>query len=272
MRMGSENQWRGRAGRSSGYGSNNPPNFGSARSDYGNLAYGGRLNDEGMQRGWWDKASDEVSSWMGDEGAERRRMMDDRRDEGDSRQNYGHSNYGRGEREGLYSGASAYRQEGGPRSRDWRRMHAGDVMTRGVATVHPDDSIQYAARMMGDCDCGAIPVVDWQGRMVGMLTDRDITIRLVANGENPERARVSDCMTDETFACHVDDPLENCMRTMSRHQVRRLPIVDDRDRVVGIVSQADIAQHAAENHGRGERRAVSNVVCAISEPTPGSYS
>ena len=151
-------------------------------------------------------------------------------------------------------------------------MRVRDIMTVHVAFCLPEKPVKEAAEMMVTCDCGAIPVVDWQGRMVGMLTDRDITIRLVANGENPERARVSDCMTDETFACHVDDPLENCMRTMSRHQVRRLPIVDDRDRVVGIVSQADIAQHAAENHGRGERRAVSNVVCAISEPTPGSYT
>ena len=75
MRMENDNQWQNRASRSSGYGSN-PPNLGSARSDYGNLAYGGRLNEEGMERGWWDRASDEVSSWMGDEGAERRRMMD----------------------------------------------------------------------------------------------------------------------------------------------------------------------------------------------------
>src|SRR5690349_10110823 len=105
MRMENDNQWQNRGSRSSGYGSN-PPNLGSARSDYGNLAYGGRLNEEGMERGWWDRASDEVSSWMGDEGAERRRMMDDRRDAGRDRQYYGRSNYGRVEREGFYSGGS----------------------------------------------------------------------------------------------------------------------------------------------------------------------
>ena len=241
------------------------------RSDYGNLAYGGRLNDEGMERGWWDKASDEVSSWMGDDDAERRRMMDERRGEGRA---------AKATAAGCTAVAIAkeFIQAAPPIAASAIGRTIGtvctrvNVMTRGVAMVHPDDSVQYAARMMGDCDCGAIPVVDWQGRMVGMITDRDITIRSVANGENPERARVSDCMTDETFACHVDDAVENCMRTMSRHQVRRLPVVDDRNRVVGIISQADIAQHAAENHGRGERRAVSDVVCAISEPTPGSYS
>ena len=154
---------------------------------------------------------------------------------------------------------------------DWHRQHAGEVMTRGVAMVHPDDSIDVCGPNDGRLRLRRDPVVDWQGgcRDDNRSRHHDPS---VANGENPERARVSDCMTDETFACHVDDVVENCMRTMSRHQVRRLPVVDDRNRVVGIISQADIAQHAAENHGRGERRAVSDVVCAISEPTPGSYS
>jgi CBS-domain-containing membrane protein len=70
----------------------------------------------------------------------------------------------------------------------------------------------------------------------------------------------------------MDDPLESCMRTMSQHQVRRMPILDDRSRVVGIVSQADIAQHACENRGTGERRAMTKMIDAISEPTPGSFA
>jgi CBS domain-containing protein len=222
-----------------------------------------------MERGWWDRTSDEVSSWFGDENAERRRHMDARRDEAD--RYYGRRYYGQGDRERFYSDSADY-YPAQFYARDWHHLRAGDVMTRGVATVHPDDSAQHAAQMMGDCDCGAIPVVDWQNRMIGMVTDRDIAIRLVANGMNPARARVDDCMTDEVFACHVDDPLENCMRAMSRHQIRRLPILDDRSRVVGIVSQADIAQHAAENRGAGERRAVTDVLCAVSEPTRGSYS
>jgi CBS domain-containing protein len=248
----------------------NPPSLGSARSDYGDRAYGGGLNEQGMDRGWWDRTSDEVSSWFGDEEAERRRRMDERRDMASDR-SYGRRYYGRGESERFYSDSADY-YPAQFYARDWHNLRAGDVMIRGVMTVHPDDSALHAARMMGDCDCGAIPVVDWQNRMIGMITDRDITIRLVANGVNPAHARVAECMTNKVFACHVNDPIEECMRAMSRHQIRRMPIIDDRGHIAGIVSQADIAQHAAENRGAGERRAVTDVMCAISEPTPGSYS
>jgi len=235
------------------------PNFGSARSDYGDRAYGGRLNAEGVDRGWWDKTSDEVSSWFGDEDAERRRRTDERREAG-SRRNMGRRSY---------LGNAYYSPE--MFGRNWRNMRARDVMTRSVATVHPDDSARHAAQMMADCDCGAIPVVDWNGRMIGMITDRDITLRLVAENMNVEDARVGDCMTDEAFACNENDSIETCMRSMSHHQIRRMPIVDDRNRVVGIVSQSDLAQHAGDNSGMGERRAVADVICAVSEPSWSSY-
>lgn len=255
--------YRGRQTSQGRYG-NNPPNFGSARSDYGKLAYGGNLNRQGMERGWWDKTTDEISSWFGDENAEQRRRMDAGREGGYSHRSGGYSS-GSYPVESVYYSSNVY--EG-----DWRKTRARELMTREVVTVHPNESIQYAAQLMGECDCGAIPVVDWQGRMIGMITDRDITIRLVANGVNPMRAQVGDCMTDKAFACHLNDSLENCMRTMSRHQIRRMPIVNDRNRVVGIISQADIAQHAAQRMGTGERRAFSDVMCAVSEPSSSSYS
>jgi CBS-domain-containing membrane protein len=154
----------------------------------------------------------------------------------------------------------------------WKNMRASDVMTQHVVTVYENDLVTYAARIMGECDCGAIPVVDGQGRMVGMITDRDIAVRLVGKRADIDHARVEDCMTDEVFACHVDSSIEECMRTMSDHQIRRLPVLDERDRVVGIISQADLAQHAGEHYGRGERRAFSDVMCAVSEPTSGSYA
>jgi CBS domain-containing protein len=124
---------------------------------------------------------------------------------------------------------------------------------------------------MMEHDCGALPVVDRDGRLIGMITDRDITMRLVARGMDARRARVGDCMTEEAFACHAYDSIESCMRTMSRHQVRRIPIVDDRDRVIGIVSQSDLAQHAGHHPGRGERRAMADVLCAVSAPTHVPY-
>ncbi|HUE82852.1 MAG TPA: CBS domain-containing protein [Pyrinomonadaceae bacterium] len=104
-----------------------------------------------------------------------------------------------------------------------------------------------------------------------MITDRDITVRLVARGEDTRRARVAECMTDEAFACHQSDGIEDCMRTMSRHQVRRLPIVDNNRRVVGIVSQSDLARYAGGHPGRAGRRDVADVVCAVSKPSDAAY-
>jgi CBS-domain-containing membrane protein len=144
-------------------------------------------------------------------------------------------------------------------------------MTRDVISVRPNDLIEHAARMMAECDCGALPVVDRGGRLIGMVTDRDITVRLVARGRDTRRARVEDCMTDEVFSCHIFDSVEDCMQEMSRHQVRRLPIVDNRNRIVGIVSQADLARYAELHRGHGERRAIADTLSEISEATDRAY-
>ena len=216
------------------------------------LGAGGR----GDGRPLLDRAGDEVRSWFGDDDAERRRRIDER---GDQRR------YSDGRRgESRYEGA-------GPRRERWADVRVRDVMTRDVALVRADDMAEHVARLMLDCDCGAIPVVDRDGRLRGMVTDRDIAVRLVARGADVLRARVGDCMTDEVFACHEFDAAEDCLREMARHQVRRMPVVDDRKRVVGIVSQSDLARHAAQHTGAGERRAVADVLSAISEPLARPY-
>lgn len=194
-------------------------------------------------RGVFQRAGDELRSWFGNEEAERRRGRDDYERE-------------RRERQGDY----------------WRPkysiddMRAGDMMSRNVFTVYPEDRVGYAARLMRDYDFGALPVVDWEGRLIGILTDRDISMRLVANEADIHNTIVGDCMTDGAFACHADDPVRECLRQMSRHQIRRLPIVNDWGQVIGIVSQGDLARHAGNYPGRGERRATADVLCAISEP------
>lgn len=259
-------QGRGMQAREQGRPGEGAPYFGSARSNYGDLAYGGQLNEQGMDRDWMDRTSDEVSSWFGDEDAERRRLMDRRRDEIRDRR----------QRRQYYAGypsGYAVRESGRTYGRrDWHNLLAGDVMTREVATVHPNDSVQYATRIMRDEDCGALPVVDRFGRMMGMITDRDVAMRLVADGYDASHASVAEAMTDEVFACHVNDPLESCMRSMSRHQIRRMPILNNREQVIGIVSQSDLSRHAVANRGMGERRAFSDVMCAVSEPTSDPYS
>jgi CBS-domain-containing membrane protein len=213
-----------------------------------------RYNDRDYERGNYEdrglieRAGDEVRSWFGDEEAERRRRTDYRRDL-------------QHDREGRY-GRSPY---------DLNNVRAGDVMTRNVVTIYPNDTVEFAARLMGECNCGALPVVNDNGRLIGMVTDRDLTIRIAGRGKDPRRARVDECMTNESFACHANDSLKDCMRQMARHQIRRLPIINDRYQVVGIVSQADLARYAVVYQGRGERRAMADVLCAISEPTYTPY-
>lgn len=203
-------------------------------------------DDEG--RGIIDRAGDEVRSWFGEDDAARRRRVEER-------------SYERRDREGN---GRRYEQH-------FRGLRAHEMMTRNVITVHRGDSVSLAARLMAECNCGVLPVVDGQDRMIGMITDRDIVVRAVARDRDPRRARVDECMTDETFACHANDSIEECMRQMSRHQVRRMPVVDDRDRIIGIISQGDLARHAGESSGRGERRAVADVLYEISEPSERAY-
>jgi len=194
-------------------------------------------------RGFIRRAGDELRSWFGDDEAERRRGRDE-------------YEYERRGRQGNY----------------WRPgysiedMRTGDLMSRNVITVYPEDRVGYAARLMRDYDFGSLPIVDREGRLIGMITDRDISMRLVANEEDTHTTLVADCMTDGAFACHADDPVVECLRQMSRHRIRRLPIINDWGQVVGIVSQGDLARHAGNYPGRGERRAIADVVCAISEP------
>jgi CBS domain-containing protein len=149
------------------------------------------------------------------------------------------------------------------------RVH--ELMTRRVSAVQPTTSVERAARLMEECDCGALPVVGDNGVLVGMVTDRDLVLRVVARGRDARSAIVADCMTERVFACYADEPVSECMRQMSIHQVRRMPIVDDRGRLVGIIAQGDLARHAARHAVREERRALANVVSAVSEPARAPY-
>jgi CBS domain-containing protein len=145
------------------------------------------------------------------------------------------------------------------------RVH--ELMTRRVTGAHPATSIERAVRLMDECDCGALPVVGDNGVLVGMVTDRDIALRIIGRGRDARGAIVADCMTERVFACYAEESVAECMRQMAHHQVRRMPIVDDRGRLVGIVAQGDLARHAARHPVAEERRALTEVVGALSEPS-----
>jgi CBS domain-containing protein len=117
---------------------------------------------------------------------------------------------------------------------------AKDIMTRHPQVTTPDATVQQAAQLMKAEDTGVLPVVESQGsrRPVGVITDRDITIRVVAEGRTS--ATVRDAMSPSVRTAKEDDKLDEIMKLMSSEQVRRVPIVDSKGELVGIVSQADL--------------------------------
>jgi len=115
-----------------------------------------------------------------------------------------------------------------------------DIMSTDVRTIQPQESLRRAAQCMQELDVGALPVCDGD-RLLGMLTDRDIAIRGVADGLDPDTACVSDIMTPEVQYCTAEQDAEEAKRLMGARQVRRLPVLDGGQRIVGIVSLGDLA-------------------------------
>jgi CBS domain-containing protein len=118
-------------------------------------------------------------------------------------------------------------------------MKVAEMMTRDVQTARPDDTIVNAAKMMAQCDCGALPVED-QDRLVGMITDRDIVVRALAQGRAD--ARIADVMSRDIRYCFDDEEVDAVAHNMADIQMRRLPVVDRSKRLVGILSLGDIAR------------------------------
>jgi CBS domain-containing protein len=135
-----------------------------------------------------------------------------------------------------------------------------DVMTRGVAEIPPAATLHEAAEMMRTLDVGALPVCDGD-RIVGMITDRDITVRAVADCADPRRTRVASVMTPQVVFCFDDDDVEQAIQVMERKQVRRLVVMDHEKRAVGIVSLGDLATRLHQDDVSGE------VLVRISEPS-----
>jgi CBS domain-containing protein len=145
-------------------------------------------------------------------------------------------------------------------------MKAREIMSSNPDCVTGDDTVENAARIMRDRDIGFVPVVDDRSSMKlrGVITDRDIAIRHVAGGDR-ENCRVADHMSEgHVHTVRPDDDLDQVMRLMEREQVRRVPVCDDGDRLVGIIAQADIAREGPDDRRTGR------VVAEISEPTRGS--
>ena len=145
-------------------------------------------------------------------------------------------------------------------------MKANDLMTRHPACVWTDDSIQRAAELMEEHDCGCLPVVDASGgdRVVGVITDRDIAVRGVARGRGV-KTFVRDLMTADLSLCRPDSDVKEVTRLMSDRQIRRVVVVDADGSCVGIVAQADLAR-AADDQADISEREVARVVERVSAP------
>jgi CBS domain-containing protein len=130
-----------------------------------------------------------------------------------------------------------------------------DVMTPSPQTVEPGSPAADAARLMQDVDAGMIPVVE-NGRLLGTVTDRDIALRVVADGKDPRATTAGEIASTDPVTVEPDQDLDEALKLMARHQVRRLPVIED-GRLVGVVAQADLARE-------GDERQVGETVEQIS--------
>jgi CBS domain-containing protein len=137
-------------------------------------------------------------------------------------------------------------------------MRVSDAMTREVRLANPGQSIREAAKMMAEIDAGAMPVGEGD-RLVGMITDRDIAVRAVAQGKGPDTPVREVMSIEQVLYCYEDEELDHVAKNMGEIQVRRLPVLDRNKRLVGIVSLADIAESAGV-------RPAGNAVKGVSKP------
>ena len=135
---------------------------------------------------------------------------------------------------------------------------ARDIMTPDVTCIGEKDSLTQAARKMAELDVGALPICGEDNRLKGMLTDRDIVVRALAQGRNPDDGTAGELAEGKPITMGADDDVSDVLLTMSSHQVRRLPVIDGHD-LVGMVAVADVARALSD-------RPVGDLVDAISKP------
>ncbi|TMK92641.1 MAG: CBS domain-containing protein [Actinobacteria bacterium] len=116
-------------------------------------------------------------------------------------------------------------------------------MTSKPCSIDADKPVSYAAKMMRDEDVGLAPIVEGE-RLVGVLTDRDIAVRVVAEGRDPDQVKVAEVASRDIVTLDPQQDLDEALRLMAQHQVRRLPVVEEDGRLVGVVAQADVAKEA----------------------------
>ena len=149
-------------------------------------------------------------------------------------------------------------------------MNVSDLMTRPVQSCTVNDNLQRAAQIMWENDCGCVPVLDAESRVVGMLTDRDICMATYTQGKAPQHVLVSEAMAREVYSCLPDDNLAEAEDIMRKRRVRRLPVVDLDGRLVGLISLNDLARESVRQQTRVQKDLtpveVSATLAAICQP------
>jgi CBS domain-containing protein len=152
-------------------------------------------------------------------------------------------------------------------------MKVEQLMTRDVQTCHPGDPLNAAAQIMWDHDCGSVPVVeqeDGAARVVGMLTDRDVCMAAYTQGRPLSAIKVESAMARGVRSCRFTDSLGTALRILEHNQLHRLPVLDQNDHLVGMLSLADAAREAAREHGRDAKEVtdgqIGETLEAISAP------
>ena len=151
-------------------------------------------------------------------------------------------------------------------------MNVAELMTQNVRASQPADTLNSAAQTMWENDCGCVPVVDGDRRVVGMLTDRDICMAAYTQGGPLRALTVSSAMSKEVFTCKADETIAAAEQTMRAHHVRRLPVVDAQGHLAGIISLNDIAREAEREQSRAKKQVTSSeaglTLAAICTPRP----
>jgi CBS domain-containing protein len=146
-------------------------------------------------------------------------------------------------------------------------MQIREIMTREVDVVPPTASVRDAALKMKELDVGAIPVCDGQ-KLAGLVTDRDITVRAVAEGRNPSEVRVAEVMSSDIAYCFEDETVEQAANLMESKQIRRLPILDRNKQLTGIISLGDIS---VRTEGSRQKDLAADALEEISEPAKAKH-
>jgi len=138
-----------------------------------------------------------------------------------------------------------------------------DVMTKNPVVCLPEDTASRAAQLMKSVNVGSIPVIDSKQtyKLVGIVTDRDLALRIVADNQTADTVKVGEVMTSDMVTCRTDDNIDMAVETMSQNQLRRIPVLDINQKLVGIISQADVATRVDQANETAE------MVKEISQPT-----